>query len=86
MAVRATFPRLVVDRSIHAALDTDDNIAFLRDILMDKDGFFISERPGADQDATARRTRTTTAPTSRTLTSEIATAMGSAISATTAAS
>ena len=50
MAVRATFPRLVVDRSIHAALDTDDNIAFLRDILMDKDGFFISERPGADQD------------------------------------
>lgn len=47
---RGTFPRLVVQRSIHAALDSDDNIAFLRDILMDKDGFFIDERPGPDDD------------------------------------
>jgi len=48
--VRAEFPRLVVARSIHAALDEATNLAWLRDILMDKDGFFVGERPGIDKD------------------------------------
>jgi hypothetical protein len=44
------FPGLVLQRSLHAALDAGDNMAFLRDILMDKNGNFIGELPGPDQD------------------------------------
>lgn len=43
------FPWRAIE-SVHAALDSADNVAFLRDILMDKRGYFIGERPGPDGD------------------------------------